>query len=519
MRGGLEGHLRFRDRITLPSIGDVEEMARREGIPLDEGEAEQLHNTITALVMAARQAERRTQIELDVLEADRRAGGRPTRDEDPLNAFVRRCDVRAKVDGPLSGLTVAVKDNIAIAGIPMTEGALLPAFTPSNDAVVVERVLAAGGRITGTLTMDEFGGGATGVMSANGPARNPVDPSRAAGGSSGGAGAAVASGAVDLALAVDQGGSSRIPAAYCGLVAIKATHGLVPSYGVGHIDHTIDYVTPVARSVEEAARLLQVIAGPDWRDPQWVRGPVAVDDYLAGVAEDVRGLRIGVVDESMRAVELEPTVQQGVERAEEALRRSGADVQGVSIPLWRDGFATYQPYVAHLIAATVRSEGVGTGHLGYVDVDRMYAFAVARRAAARTLNPYLKSWMLADRFLHERHLRVSFGVLQNQRLALREAVTHAFADFDVLLTPTLPGVAPLLPDKEATIDDLLTHTPVDVAFNTSPLNLTGHPAASVPSHSPGTGVLPTAVQLIGAHFDERAVIRAASALERALADL
>ena len=502
-----------RPRIQAPSVGDLEEMARLDGIVLREGEAEDLHGTVTALVEAAARAETRPGIPPVLRPGRRDPGGRPSAEEDPYNAFVRRCHVEGAADGPLAGRTVAVKDNIAVGGIPMTEGSHFPPRAPAADAVVVERVLDAGGTIVGTLNMDEFGGGATGVMSAFGPTRNPVDPARTAGGSSGGAGAAVRSDAVDLALGVDQGGSGRIPAAFCGLVGVKATHGLVPTFGVGHIDHTIDHVTPLARSVHGAALLLETIAGEDWRDPQWVRGAVTAAGYTAAAGLGVAGMRIGVVAESVECVECDPEVVAGLDRAVDALRSAGATVERISVPIWADAFATYQPLVAHLIANMIRTEGVGVGHLGYVDVDRMHAFAVARRAQSVNLNPYVKCWLLADRFLHERYLNASFGTLQNQRLLIRRLLSDELTRWDLLLTPTVPMVAPPLPGEDASIDDLLAHTPAGVAFNTAPLNLTGHPALSVPTEWGRNGALPTAVQIVARHFAEQDAFRAAFALE------
>ncbi|HZP27686.1 MAG TPA: amidase family protein, partial [Acidimicrobiia bacterium] len=285
--------MRHRYRIEPPSVADVESLARLEGIELKEGKAADLLGTVAALVEAAARAEERETLRPELRPGRRDPGRRPSPEEDPYNAFIRRCLVEGAPDGPLAGRTVAVKDNIAVGGVPMTEGSHFPVFVPSADAVVVERVLDAGGTIIGTLNMDELGGGATGVMSAFGPARNPVDPARSAGGSSGGAGSAVRSGAVDVALGVDQGGSGRIPAAFCGVVGVKATHGLVPSHGVGHIDHTIDHVTPLARSVHDAALLLEVIAGDDWRDPQWVRGPITTGSYVNAADAGVEGMRIG----------------------------------------------------------------------------------------------------------------------------------------------------------------------------------------------------------------------------------
>jgi amidase len=510
------GGARHRGRIASPSIADVEAMARLDGIELADGEAADLHATVSALVQAAARAEEREMLRIERRQGARDPGRRPTAEEDPDNIFIRRCLVEGAADGPLSGRTVAVKDNIAVAGVPMTEGSHFPPYTPTLDAVVVERMLDAGATIVGTLNMDDRAGGATGVMSAFGPTRNPVDTSRSAGGSSSGAGAAVKSRAVDFALGVDQGGSGRIPAAYCGVVGVKATHGLVPSFGVGHIDHTIDHVTPLAASVHDAALLLEVVAGTDWRDPQWVRSLAQSGSYTSSRDLGVEGMRIGVIEESVTAVECDLSVLEGLERASSALSEAGALVERISLPIWADGFATYQPFVAHLIANMIRSEGVGHGHLGYIDVERMHAFALARRAQSRNLNPYVKCWLLADRFLHERYLNVSFGILQNQRLWLRTRITEALKEWDLLMTPTVPSVAPLLFDHEPSIAELLAHSAASVAFNTAPLNLSGHPGLSIPTEWGRNGALPTAVQLVAAHFDEQTAFRAAFVLESAI---
>ncbi|MCW2540248.1 MAG: Amidase, partial [Frankiales bacterium] len=164
-------------------------------------------------------------------------GHRPSPEEDPCNAFTQLCEVRGSATGPLAGKTMAVKDCIAVAGVPMTNGGRRqPVLVPTEDAVVIERLLDAGVTITGKTNLEDLGWG-LGEGSAYGPARNPVDPSRSTGGSSSGSGAAVASGQVDLALGADEGGSVRIPAAWCGLVGMKATHGLVPSYGMSYMNH------------------------------------------------------------------------------------------------------------------------------------------------------------------------------------------------------------------------------------------------------------------------------------------
>jgi amidase len=501
-------------RRDAPTESDVEAYAALDGIELGYGEAAELLPVVAALVATAGIVDE-LEAPLPAPGGGREAGARPTRQEDPFNVFIARCRVEGAADGPLAGRSIGVKDNISVAGVPTTNGSRLAAYTPSADAVVVERILDAGGTITGKLNMDDFGGAGTGETSAFGPARNPVDPAYSAGGSSGGSGAAVRAGAVDIALAVDQGGSGRIPAAFCGVVAAKATHGLVPSFGITHIDHTIDFVTPIARTVHDAALLLEVIAGPDPRDPQWVRGTFDKQPYTEADAEGVAGLSVGLVEESCDPELCDPAVLEGVERAAAALEAAGARVTRISVPIWANALAIFQPYIGCLISNMIRSEGAGYGHLGVVDPHVVEALGRARREQPRDLPKQLKCWMIAERWLHARDDNATYARLQNLRLLVRDHVTAALGEHDLLLTPTLPITAPRLPEAPAGFAEISARTSAALCFNTAPLNLTGHPAISVPSGVDPAG-LPTAVQLVSSHFQDVTAFRAAFELERAL---
>lgn len=497
-----------------PTLEEIVRLARLDGIELDSGQAEELAPVIASLTDFQSLLDRLDgELALPTPEP-RDPGYLPSPGDNPHNAFIRRCRVEGSGSGPLAGLTIGLKDNISLAGVPTTNGSRLSSYTPLHDAVVVERILAAGGTIVGKLNMDDFGASGLGETSAFGPARNPVDPSRSAGGSSGGSGAAVRSGEVDLSLGVDQGGSGRIPAAFCGVVGAKPTHGLVPSWGISHIDHTIDFVTPLARTVGGAALLLEVIAGDDWRDAQWVRARPEAGDYTGAAGDGVRSLRIAVVQESADPDICEPAVVENLSRATEALRGEGAEIGEVSIPLWRDGLAMFLPSIGHLFSDVFRSEGQGTGHLGAYATDAMDSFARVRRREGSLLAEQVKSWLIADRYLHERYFGVPYARLHNARLALRRDITAALAEWDVLITPTLPMTAPRLLTGTASFAEVSGRTAAKLCYNTAPLNLSGHPALSVPSGADADG-LPTAVQLVGAHFADAAAFRAAFALERA----
>ena len=502
-------------RIVPPSASELVGLAARDDIVVTRAEAEELAPVVAHLVDRARAA---LELPYDYslpLPGPRDPGYQPSPEENAYNAFIRRCHVTGAADGPLAGRTVAVKDNISVAGVPTTNASRMPPHTPDVDAVVVERILAAGGVIVGKLNMDDMAAAGTGETSAFGPARNPVDPDRSAGGSSGGSGAAVAGGEVDISLGVDQGGSGRIPAAFCGVVTVKATQGLIPSFGVAHIDHTIDSVTPIARSVFEVATMLEVIAGEDWRDPQWVRGPLVADRYTEAAQESVAGMRIGVVTESCDSGICEPAVLAGVDRCVTALADAGASVERVSIPMWADGLTIFQPYIGQLVATMLRSDGEGVGHMGYIDAGRMGAFATARRENSALLAQQVKAWVLADRWLRDRYANCAFAPLHDLRLMLGQEIDAALARFDLLLTPTLPVTAPLLLTREASFAEIAERTSAALCYNTAPLNLSGHPAISHPSGRDADG-LPTAVQLIGGRRCERLIFRAAFALEAAL---
>ena len=186
--------------------------------------------------------------------------------------------------------------------------------------------------ITGKTNLEDLALG-LGEGSAFGPSRNPHNPSYSTGGSSSGSGAAVAAGLVDMALGADEGGSVRIPAAWCGLVGMKATHGLVPSYGLTYMDHTIDHIGPMTRTVEDNALMLEVMAGADWRDPQWVRAAPSPGEYLATADLGLSGLRVGVIRAALEPSGCTPDVLTAFEKALSILSGLGATiVDDVSIP-------------------------------------------------------------------------------------------------------------------------------------------------------------------------------------------
>src|SRR2546425_5220544 len=267
----------------------------------------------------------------EITYRERYPGRRPSRQEDPLNAIVRRCSVKGAKSGKLAGKRLGIKDNVCIAGIPMTCASLvLEGYVPDIDATIITRILDAGGEITAILNMDNFAFSGGGDTSAYGPTRNPHNPEHLAGGSSGGSGAALYYNDIDLTIGGDQGGSIRIPASWCGVVGLKPTHSLVPYTGIVGIDATFDHTGPMARSVAEVALLLEVIAGKDPLDPR--QYDVPVQPYTQALGKDLRGARLGLLQEGFGQEGAEPDVEAAVRAAIATLRTFGATITEVSVP-------------------------------------------------------------------------------------------------------------------------------------------------------------------------------------------
>ncbi|WP_157987537.1 amidase family protein [Jiangella endophytica] len=442
---------------------------------------------------------------LDVPDLSIRPEGRPFRKpepgEDDYGAVSWVCEVSGASSGALHGLRVGVKDNIAVAGIPMAPpdgGADGP--VPAEDAVVVERILDAGATITAKTALGTR-------------IRNPLDPAFSAGGSSSGSAVAVASGLVDAALGVDQGGSIRVPAAWCAIVGMKATHGLVPSYGLTYWDHTLDHIGPMTRRVADNAVMLGVLAGGDSRDPQWVRADPVATDYTAFLGDGLHGLRVGVIAESVDPDRCTSRSLDAFKQAQKVLIGLGALVTHVSVPWWRHGYAMWRASLAMGLTGMTEWFGQGQGHLGRIDESRLQP-AGPDLGGRYSLPDEALAMALTAEHLRRSRLGEHYARAQNLRWELRRQVSSLFQDVDLLVAPTWPTGPDRLGVSEGSAGES-----EDVARSkmnwTSVFNLTGHPALSVPGF-PGDDQLPTSVQFVGRHFDERAVYRAGHAFQNAV---
>lgn len=440
---------------------------------------------------------------------ERDPGRRPNRQEDPLNAIVRRCSVKGAKSGKLAGKRLGIKDNVCIAGIPMTCASLvLNGYVPDIDATLITRILDAGGEITAVLNMDNFAFSGGGDTSAYGPTRNPHNPDHLAGGSSGGSGAALYYDDIDLTIGGDQGGSIRIPASWCGVVGLKPTHSLVPYTGIVGIDATFDHAGPMARSVADVALLLEVIAGRDPMDPR--QYDVPIQSYTQALGKDIRGVRLGVVREGFGTPVSEADVDAKVREAVKALRELGGEIQDVSIPAHLEAGGIVWALIAEGMAALAHGNGVGYHWRGLYNEGFANAFGKSLQAQAQDLPHQVKFVVMMGTYLNRAYHGRLYAKAQNQRRALRAAYDQVLQQVDILVMPTTPNKAHKY-DSKRSISDLIGHG-WNMLGNTAPFDMTGHPSLNVPCGK--SNGLPVGLMLTGKHFDDATLLRVGHAFEQ-----
>jgi amidase len=498
---------------TPPTDDELAAIAGRYRLGLDAGDIEQFRAVISGAAASYDEVERLYAAALP--DAPIRPYKFPAAAENELGAWYVTTEITTAGDGPLAGYRVAIKDNIEVAGVPMMNGsATVAGFMPRRDATVVTRVLDAGGTITGKAVCEDlcFSGGSH--TSRSGPVRNPWDRTRSAGGSSSGSAALVAAGQADLALGGDQGGSVRIPSAFCGTVGHKPTHGLVPYTGAFPIENTLDHLGPITRTVRDAALLLGVLAGRDGLDPRQRHDPPP-GDYLGDLEAGVRGLRIGVVSEGFAIPGLsQPGVDEAVRAAIATLGAAGASVSEISVPWHRDGLHVWN--VIATDGATnqmIDGNGYGLNAPGLYDPELVAHYARGRREHGAEMSESLKLTMLLGRYAIDRYDGRHYAMARNLALALTAAYDAALADADVLIMPTLPIVASQIPADDAGREEKLARS-LEMIPNTAPFDVSGHPATSVPAGlSDG---LPVGMMIVGRHFGDATCLRVARAYENAV---
>jgi amidase/aspartyl-tRNA(Asn)/glutamyl-tRNA(Gln) amidotransferase subunit A len=452
--------------------------------------------------------------EIPVAESPAEPGARTWEEpSDPYNALSVACHVPppATHGELLAGTTVGVKDIIAVAGVPMQCGSgVMSGFVPSGDATVTTRLGAAGATITAKTNLDEFAGGGRG-RSFRGLIRNPLDEDRIAGGSSGGSAAAVAAGIVDVALGTDTGGSVRKPAAFCGLVGLKPTYGLVPLTGVVENTYTLDHVGPLAPSVEAAAAVLEAIAGKDGRDPASMAAAGRDDYRVGGYVDAVQSppalgdCRIGVATQG-RSDEIDETVARSHRQVLDGLEDAGATLVDVELP-YLDQVKHVKNVLSYVeLAGFWRDGGTPVRRGGVPNTLDHVGFARRARAANGELNEFYRSRLLTGARLMTAHHGRHYTRALAAKATVRAELTELLADVDAVVTPTVPRPAPLIAAARGSVDYDGVEGEQTYGFGryTKIANVTGVPAMTVPNEvgqGPAVGL-----QLLGSPFDERTLL-------------
>ena len=406
--------------------------------------------------------------------------------------------------GRLAGVPIALKDNLCQVGVPTTcSSRILEGWRPPYSATVVDRLLGAGAVPMGKTNLDEFAMGSSTETSAFGPTRNPLDPTRVPGGSSGGSAAAVAAAMTPLALGSDTGGSIRQPAALCGIVGVKPTYGLVSRYGLIAFASSLDQIGPFAANVADAALLLEVIAGHDPMDSTSL--PEPSPSLVAHLDDGVAGQRIGLVRELIDGADGE--IVDAVERAAAVLAAAGATIVELSIPELRLGLSAYYLIApAEASSNLARYDGVRYGLR--VDAEDVAAMNEATRTAGFGAE-VKRRIMLGTYALSAGYYDAYYGQALKVRTQMRDAFRRAYLDVDLLLGATTPSVAFTFGSK--------TNDPMAMYLSdvfTIPTNLAGEAALSVP-FGRGEADLPIGVQLLGPGRSEARLFAAATVLEDA----
>ncbi len=441
----------------------------------------------------------------------RTPGYRPGAEENPLNAWYYKSRIKGAAEGRLAGKTAVLKDNVMLAGVPMMNGAAtLEGYVPEIDATIVTRLLDAGAEIVGKSHCESFclsGGSHT---NATGPVHNPHKMGYSAGGSSSGSAALVAAGAVDLAIGGDQGGSIRMPASFCGVYGMKATHGLVPYTGIMPIEIFVDHTGPMTANVADNAAMLEVIAGSDGYDPRQY-APVT-HAYTESLGVGVEGMKIAMVREGFGHENSEPDVDAKVRQAGELLSGLGATVEEVSIPWHTLGSAIWVPIgVEGLTQTMMWGDGYGISRPDLY-VTSLMDYHRGWRHRANELSETTKLLTLLGTYINRHHGNRYYGKAMNITRQLTAKYDAVLADYDLLAMPTTAMKATALPGAVASREEYVQRA-LEMIANSAPFDLSHHPAMSVPcGMSDG---LPVGMMLVAKHYDEPTIYRAAHAFEQA----
>ncbi|KAL4816089.1 amidase signature domain-containing protein [Aspergillus spinulosporus] len=453
----------------------------------------------------------------------------PTPEENQLNAWAWKCEIQdqthSATSGLLAGRTIALKDNIAVKGVPMLMGTdMVSGYIPDTDAIVVTRVLEAGAIVKGKAVCENLCHSATSSSAATGSVHNPFAHGYSSGGSSSGCGALVANGDVDLAIGADQGGSVRVPAGWCGLYGLKPTFGLMPYTGCGSNEPTNDHLGPMTRTLLDNALLLQATAGNDNIDDRSFAAPLPsqIPKYYSILTslpnpKSLSGVRIGVISEGMSMPGIDPRVHKTVSKAISLFTELGATVSDVSVPFHSKGAAIWTPISKSGNFHSRMNRAFGRRGHALTDLNTLFHPLTQEkwdRAYTSTKNIYLNGAYAETQFP---------GILSkamNLSRRLRDEYDAALRECDVLVLPNLPYIANSHVDPATATPLEMIAKQVGLTANTAPFNQSGHPVLAMPvgmleiieGPLAGKGVkLPVSMQVVGKWWGEVDVYRVAYA--------
>ena len=495
--------------IKRPTVKELQAAALEIGIHFSEAEASVYHELMQGQLDAFDLVDS-MEANLPEVKYPRSAVTKPSAEDNPHNAWAVRTSIKGAANGRLADKSIAIKDNVCVAGVPMSNGtSILEGFVPEIDATIVQRLLADGGEILGKSNCEYYCASGGSHTSHNGYVENPSVPGFNAGGSSSGSAALVAAGLVDMATGGDQGGSIRIPASYCGVVGLKPTHGLVPYTGIFAVELTLDHTGPITRTVADNALMLEVIAGPDGLDPR--QTGAGSQPYTKALNKGVNGLRIGIVPEGFGTPGAEAEVDERIMEAAEKLAASGAIISTISVPLHAVGAAIWTPiFLEGTYDLMMRNNSYGTNMKG-VFLEGLLEAQHGWHQRADELSATMKLGMLTGHFTSSRNRGRYYGKAQNLNRRLTGDYNRALSEVDVLLMPTTPMATTRLPPKDAGPAEVIARA-FEMVGNTAPACATGHPSMSVPIGKTSDN-RPIGAMLTAAHHDEMTLYSAAQVLE------
>lgn len=500
--------------VRPPSISQLLQIAGNFGMTLTPEDASSFQRLMAGSIASYNRLDQLPEPKLPV-KYPRTPGYRPGAEENPWNAWYWKTNIKGAQTGLLAGKKVAVKDNICVAGVPMMNGSqLLEGYVPEVDATVVTRILDHGGTIAGKAACEDLCFSAGSHTCATGPIRNPHNPEHSTGGSSGGSAALVAAGEVEMALGGDQGGSIRTPSCWCGVCGMKPTWGLVPMTGGMPISYSVDHCGPICNSVENVARLLTAIAGPDGYDPRTINGRTG--DYMGSLRRAAKGLKIAVLREGFGHPTNDPraaSTDEKVRAAIDEFRALGATVEDVSVPLHYDGPHIWTGVIVEGAAEMmIKGYAMGNNWMGYYATSLQEAFARGWTSRPDDVSETVKLVLLLGDYMHRYYHNRYHAKAQNLRVLLRNAYDSVLNNYDLMVMPTIPFPATRIPPADAP-REIYIEAALNMQHNTCPFDVSGHPAFTIPCAR--VDGLPVGMMLVGKHFDETTLISAAKAFEDA----